>query len=87
MNTLINAQDVIAVLDEKNVDYSVSYDDDFEIIEIRMNVVLGLANRSVVFDGSPLNKERLTRKIDALLAEQKELLENPIQCNSIEDEF
>jgi len=87
MNTLINAQDVIAVLDEKNVDYSVSYDDDFEIIEIRMNVVLGLANRSVVFDGSPVNKERLIRKIDTLLAEQKEMLENPTQYNSIEDEF
>ena len=50
-------------------------------------IVLGLANRSVVFDGSPVNKERLTRKISTLLAEQKEMLENPIQCNSIEDEF
>ena len=87
MTTLINAQDVIAVLNGKNIEHSLSYNDDFQIIEIRINVVLGLASRAVVFDGSPVNKERLIRKIDKLLAEQKEMLENPIQYNSIEDEF
>ena len=87
MTTLINAQEVMAVLNEKNVDYSIINDEFGNAAKIIINVVLGLASRAVIFDGRPVTKKFLLCRLGALLAEQKELINNPAQCNSIEDEF